>query len=292
MSDLQPALPEPAPAGGAESSSASDRAWKEYLDALDKKEREIFLKNRAKSLNEFSKEVMDTAKAQKDNGRAIRAAEKLQPLVNFVERYSGFADAIAKAAPAPPVVPGVVIGAIKCLLSIPKGFVDMQEKISDALVQMNDELDLLTKHYETMFRNDEEIQAMLVQVYIDIIEFCRDAAKLLYHKEWTTRGPLKLFWKSTVTTFEGGLGAKSDKFRKDVGILEKLITAASHRVALETQRVVVETHKVVIENRDGTNKLGQEFAENMNQLSQKERERRAREERERRGKRPGGKRKH
>ena len=84
-----------------------------------------------------------------------------------------------------------MLGGITCILSIPSRFLDYQLKIIDMLSQMGNMMDLLTKYDTEIYPNDDHIQPILTTLIGDVLDFCREASKLVLDEDGSPRNTRK-----------------------------------------------------------------------------------------------------
>jgi hypothetical protein len=249
---------------------ASQAAWLEYVDNLQPDERELLRINQLDSTGVVLATTASAAQAQADGSRAKAVAEKLNPLLRLVNRYSGAIQFAAQFAPAPA---SVVAQGIDCVITIPQMFLKYQKLVSDRLVQMEKRFSILGRYYDNLHSDDECVQEALIRVYIDIIKFCLEAANLLFDKKRKVKGTAKIAVKSIVQTFEESkLGSLASKFDDDVAEFKEALEGAERnsndRVQRDTSRELGDIKSIVV----STEASASQIVDEMNRMKQLERD--------------------
>jgi hypothetical protein len=187
---------------------------------LTDSERKLFKDNEITNFDELLASAQSASKTQEDKSRTTHIVKKLRPLIEGINLYAGVAQTMVQANPAPAAL---VLGGINCLMSIPSRFAEYQEKISNILFDMGRQLQNLKKYQVNMYENESEIDDALLQVYIDMAEFCREAARLLFDRSGKPRSSFKTLLRSTLQPFDYKLGEMAKKFDSDIRHFEKSI---------------------------------------------------------------------
>jgi hypothetical protein len=177
-------------------------------------------------------------------------AKKLRPLVEAVNLYGGVAQTMVQANPAPAAL---VLGGVNCLMSIPSRFADYQERLSDILSEMGRQLHNLKKYQAGMYENEPDVDDALIQVYIDMVEFCREATRLLFDRFGKPRSSLRTLLRSTLQPFDYKFGAMAKKFDNDVRYFEKSVQIAFEK---DRQRFQREVRRAMGQATDNQNVMG------------------------------------
>ncbi|PWY68963.1 hypothetical protein BO94DRAFT_299499 [Aspergillus sclerotioniger CBS 115572] len=105
---------------------------------------------------------------------AARAARKiLKPVVQVLSTYSGLVDSLVSADPMPTAI---IWGCLRAVIDCSQRFLELYEKISDQIKQLNTHLAILTE-YEELFDHSATMRELLQTSYIDIIRFWRRVDK-------------------------------------------------------------------------------------------------------------------
>lgn len=199
-------------------------AWRQCVEGLTADERSLFLDKEFESIDGLVAGLQGAARAQSEQSRTLNIANKLKPVADAVNLYSGLAQTLAQNGPAPSAL---VLGGISCILALPERYSSYQRKLSEVLCDMGKKLSTLTVHYERLYNRHEDVRQALVQVFVDIVDFCRDAARLLYNEKGGIKKAVLLLGRSLVSSFESKLGDKVAKFEADLGHFEDCVKAAA-----------------------------------------------------------------
>ena len=166
--------------------SASQLAWQNHVAKLTEKEREMFLNGNIGEIDNYVAALDAASKRQRKDSRAVKISEKLKPLIDALNMYAPIAHTMSQADPSPSAF---VLGGISCVLSILPRFLEYQASIIEMLSNMADGMALLSRYEKEIYENDAQIQKCLIDLYGDVLDFCREASKLLYEENGKPRGP-------------------------------------------------------------------------------------------------------
>lgn len=166
--------------------------------------------------------LQGAARAQSEKSRTLNIANELKPVVDAVNLYSGLAQTLAQNGPAPSAT---VLGGISCILALFERYSSYQKNLSEVLGQMGKKLSMLTVHYERLYHQHEDVRQALVQVFVDIVDFCRDTAKLLYNEKGGIKKAVSLLGRSLISSFESKFGDKVANFESDFAHFEEYVKA-------------------------------------------------------------------
>jgi hypothetical protein len=152
--------------------------------------------------------------------------------------YLPVAQTMASANPMPAAF---VLGGISCLLSVPSRFLDFQEKIADMLWEMGESFSLLTE-YGDLYQSDANLQQLLIELFGDIFDFCREASKLLYDKDGLHRDTSKMIFKSLWQDYEMALGSIAKRFHRHFDMFQKRATLVNTTTASRYQALAVQAY--------------------------------------------------
>jgi hypothetical protein len=130
---------------------------------------------------------------------------------------------------ADPSPSAFVLGGITCILSIPSRFLEYQVRIVEMLSKMGDGMALLSRYEKEIYESDAQVQKSLIDLYGDVLDFCREASKLLYEENGKPRSTLKTFVTSLWQPYQSKLGAIAQRFENNLGIFESYAKFADRR---------------------------------------------------------------
>lgn len=197
------------------------------MDGLQPDELELLQSAQLDNTDLLLATTANAAQTQADRSYTKAASEILDPLLSLIERYSGVAKFAAQFAPAPAAL---VVDGINCVITIPSMFLKYQKRVLDRLSQMGKRLFIVNQYYEDLYRDDEYVQESLIRVYIDIIDFCLEAKKLIYNKKGGLKRTTKLAAFSLIQPFDNSeLGSLASKFDDHVVNFEETLKGAKRR---------------------------------------------------------------
>jgi hypothetical protein len=210
--------------------SASKTALQNHLTKLTDKERELFLSLSQMDITEYVVKIEQAATEQKLASKAVRIAQKLEPLVRTVKMYAPIAHTVLQADPSPSMF---VLGGVTCVLSIPSRFLSHQLHIIDSLSEMGNTMSLLTKYDTEIYSNDDHIQSILTTLIGDVLDFCREASKLVLDEDGSRRRTWKILGRSFWEPWEARMGAIEERFRKNFQYFERSAGLVDRRIEKE-----------------------------------------------------------
>jgi hypothetical protein len=201
-------------------------AWQDHVAKLTEKERDLFLSSQTEEIGKYVAAIEAASKKQEKNSRAIKISGKLEPLINALNMYAPIAHTLIQADPSPSAF---VLGGITCILSIPSRFLEYQVKIVEMLSDMGTKLAFLSRYEKEIYETDAQVQKSLIDLYGDVLEFCREASKLLYDENGNPRSALKTFVTSLWQPYQSKLGAIAQRFEHNLEIFEASARFADRR---------------------------------------------------------------
>ena len=175
----------------------------------------------------FLATINNELQSQARNSQRRKIADKIQPITSFIQRHSVAAVPIAHFAPPPSRK--FLLGGMKGLLDLPEGYIKFQESIADTLALMGQALDVAAQYSET-YRNVRGVRERLIEVYIDIFDFCGATLCLLSKTDWVLRSTGKTVHFTMGGTFDTSFGPLKQKFERDYEFLKTIVDSTSkHR---------------------------------------------------------------
>jgi hypothetical protein len=201
-------------------------AWQNHVAKLTEKERDLFLSSQTGDISKYMTAIETASKKQEKSSRGIKISGKLEPLFNALNMYAPIAHTLIQADPSPSAF---VLGGITCILSIPARYLEYQVKIIEMLSEMGNKLALLSRYEKEIYQTDTQVQKLLIDLYGDVLDFCREASKLLYDENGFLRSTLKTFVTSLWQPYQSKLGAIAQRFEHNLGIFEQSARFADRR---------------------------------------------------------------
>jgi hypothetical protein len=110
-------------------------------------------------------------------------------------------------------------------MQVSSGYLLYQEKLANVLSRMGQKASILTQ-FGDLWQDDDQVQQALIEIYGDILDFCREALKPLLDENGNIKSRIKLFGKTLLKTFnESNFGHITESFEahlenfKDVALL-------------------------------------------------------------------------
>jgi len=200
-----------------------------------KAERDIFLHYEAADLKQIVTAIESFVQDHGRKSRALKVANILHPLFEFMNMYAPIAQTMIQADPTPSAL---IFGGITCVMSISKRFRDYQEKMLKMLSEMLEKLDILLKYGDNVYKNDSEVQKALMEVYGDILDFCVHASRLFLDDKGNERSSLKTLFTSLWTSFESKFSEILYRFERHIKAFESYATYVDRERGIADRAVV------------------------------------------------------
>lgn len=165
-----PPAPTPAPP------SPFARALEEYINSRTKKSKTPeFIRDIQKQIDDgetldkraIQKAIVEVERASTDRVATQRMRKFLSPIISVLTTYSGVVDTMCNADPMPTAL---IWGCLKVTIQCSTRYLDLYDKISSQLTDLETHLELLTR-YEELFGDSTTMQELLQASYIDVIRF-------------------------------------------------------------------------------------------------------------------------
>jgi len=121
----------------------------------------------------------------------------MEPIFTTSRKYLTVASTAIQADPSPSAW---ILAGIVCVMQVSSGYLFYQEKLATVLSRMGQKASILTQ-FDDLCQDDDQVQQALVEVYGDILDFCREALKPLLDENGNIKKSLKLFGKTLLKTF-------------------------------------------------------------------------------------------
>jgi hypothetical protein len=161
----------------------------------------------------------------------------MEPIFITSRKYLAVARTAVQADPSPSAL---VLAGIVCVMQVSSGYLLYQEKLANVLSRMGQKANTLTQ-FGDLCQDDEQVQQALVEVYGDILDFCREALKPLVDENGNIKKSIKLFGKTLLKSFdESNFGHIAESFErhlenfKDVALLFRTREEAAFRDKQQT----------------------------------------------------------
>ena len=187
--------------------------WKKTSESLSEAQRKMFMSHEAKDIPGYLASLQEACQESGESSRVAKAFRLINPIFKTVNMYAPIAQTMVQADPTPSAL---VLGGITCIMSISSRFLDYQEKIADKLDSMGGKLEFLLEYGSEIYPNDKKVQEALVEVCVDILQFCSEAWSLFRHKNGERRSSARTFLDSLWTSFDIKFGDINRKFDKDL----------------------------------------------------------------------------
>lgn len=227
-------------------STAFLEAWNRHVSRLDQKKLQRFKQHQETSLEAYVEKLKATFKKQQEKSWSQKVANIVEPLFRVVRIYTPAALTAVQSSPFPA---SVVLGGIVCIMQVSSGYLIYQDKIGEKLERMGRKAHIITQLAGSIYQNDDEIQKALVDVYIDILDFCYETLKLIVDNEGEPRNRLKLFGTSLVKTFESTLGPIVKKFEDDLEDFKDKAEVSSKRTEASLWKQQQDANWVLLQNQ-------------------------------------------
>lgn len=214
-------------------------AIERHLDALPQSEKQAF--------RDASRNITDTALLDKVKGydREHRAQSCFRPHADAVARFLGvlnrFMAGIAIGIQADPAISSIVVGAVRVVIDAAIDFVGFFSKLSEMLDCFSGFLGPLAK-YAASAKDDKLIQESLINIYLDLLNFWRQAHKVFMDEKGKPRQlkSWRIFYRLQWIPFAEEFGKIAADMQHDLHILDHSAQAKVLNVSLEALRRVRE----------------------------------------------------
>lgn len=193
-------------------------AWQAHLSKLTSLENQMFMDHSKGDLIQYIKGIEGICQKQGDASKGRKIAKLFRPWFSTINQYAPIAQTMIQADPTSSAL---LLGGITCILSISERYLEFPEKILDLLADMGEEIDLLTEYGSDIYRNNDAVQVAIVEVFGDILQFCRLALPLFRGKDGKERSSAHSFLKALKNSFQGYFGDVLKKYETDLRIFEE-----------------------------------------------------------------------
>lgn len=193
-------------------------AWKARCDSLTAEERRLFesVANGCSGLDQYVKKLETACQKHRDESTLFKIFDWLDPFLTAVNIFMPIPQAMVQSYPNPGAL---VLGGIVAVVDATNRFRDYQKLTLQMLSQMSSKATLSLQYEAEVYQGEAAVQAALVDVYGDIIDFCLKAVRVL-----STMGDIQAKVKGLALAifrkYESHLGAEVARFERDVDILE------------------------------------------------------------------------
>jgi ankyrin repeat domain-containing protein 50 len=155
----------------------------------------------------------------------------------FLDVLNRFMAGVTIGIQADPAISSIVVGAVRVVIDLAIGFVDFFAKLSEMLDRFSDFLGPLAK-YATSSENSQLVLESLVNVYVDLLTFCRRARAVFVDESGTKRQltSWRVFWRLQWIPFEEEFGKIAADMQHHLHVLDHSVRAESFGISIETLR--------------------------------------------------------
>ena len=207
-------------------------AWERRCSSLGDEERRQFESYACNGLAEYTTRLAAACQKHRDESKIFRVFDWFEPLLKAVDL---FVPAAAVAIQAYPNPSSLVLGGIVATLQTTSRLLNYQKLAIQMLSKMGKKTVVFMEYEKEIYKDDYLVQRALVEVYGDIIDFCRKAVRQVNEK-----GKLQIKVKGVVLSifrdFESHLGEEVKRFENDVEDLEYKALLCGRRRLLELQQ--------------------------------------------------------
>lgn len=106
------------------------------------------------------------------------------------------------AVQADPMPSSLVLAGIACVMQMSSDYLSYQKKLAEVLSRMGRKANIITQLSDHLCEDNDQIQEALIEVYGDILEFCREALKPLVNENGEKRNTRKILGSSLLHPFD------------------------------------------------------------------------------------------
>lgn len=229
------ATPKSTTASTRAKNDALQSAIERYLDSLPEPEKLVF--------RDASQSMSDANLLEKVRGydRDDKAQSQFRRHTDSVARFLGvlnrFMAGVAIGIQANPDISSIVVGAMRVVITLAIDFVGFFAKLVEMLDRFSDFLGPLAK-YATSSGGDKLIQESLINVYVDLLTFCRRARSVFVDEKGARRKSKswRVFWRLQWMPFEEEFGKIAADMQHHLQVLDHSAQAEGLNVSLEVLR--------------------------------------------------------
>lgn len=155
--------------------SACVLAWDRHFQKLTDNEKEHFRRCQQANVDAYIESISLALCEQKEKSWITKIARLVEPIFTTSRKYLAMANTAIQADPTPSAW---VLAGIVCVMQVSSGYLLYQEKLANVLSRMGQKASTLTQ-FGDLCQDDDQVQHALVEVYGDILDFCREALKPL-----------------------------------------------------------------------------------------------------------------
>lgn len=201
-------------------------AWKVHLSKLSPVEREIFEKQGKGDLNFYTATIERFCEKQNKESRGLKIANFFRPWFRIANQYAPIAQTMIQADPTSSAL---VLGGITCIMSISERYSQFPEKISEMLASMGEKIGLLNEYGSEIYMNNDAVQGAIVEIFGDILQFCRLALEFFRKRDGKERASGFAFGKALVSSFQDHFGPIIKKYEADLQMFEEKVKLCERR---------------------------------------------------------------
>ena len=196
-----------------------------------------------RAFRDASKNMTDTNLLDKvrDYDRDHKSRSHFRPRTDSITRFLGVLDrfiaGVALGIQANPDISSIIVGAMRVVITLAIDFVGFFAKLSEMLDRFSDFLGPLAK-YATSSAGDKLIQESLINVYVDLLTFCRRARNLFVDEKGAQRRlkSWRIFWRLQWIPFEEEFGKIAADMQHHLNVLDHSVQAEGLNISLEASR--------------------------------------------------------
>lgn len=221
-------------------STSATNAWKTHLSKLTPLENQMFMDHSKGELRQYLKEIEAICQKQGDGSKGRKIAKLFRPWFRTMNQYAPIAETMIQADPTSSAL---ILGGITCIMSISEKYLEFPEKIMNLLAEMGEQADLLTQYGSEVYLNNDSVQCAIVEVFGDILQFCKQALPLFRDKGGKQRSSAHALLKALRTSFQGYFGDIIKKYETDLRTFEDRAKLCDRREAREDRLAQAETSR-------------------------------------------------
>lgn len=165
------------PASTANSSppTALAKAWKERFPELSDDERQRFEALTCNGLDAYLQTLKAACEEHAEQNVVNRALDWFGPIFRAVELFQPIIGVVAGAHPGG----NLALGGVMSILQTTKGFEQYQSCTLQMLARMGRKASVISEYGADLYKDNDQLQVLLVQVIGDILTFCYKSCRII-----------------------------------------------------------------------------------------------------------------
>lgn len=226
------------------SKTALQIAWDRHVAKFSEADRKRFSLLGRGEIVDYVTAIEQALVKQKKGSKAFKVAEWFEPFADFVSwRLPILSSAVSAAnavhsSPAP-----LVLDGIAQILKLSTDFTGYQRSLVKALADMSEKVQDILRYNEQIW-HDVQVKSALIEIYSDVLEFCRKAMELLVRPDGRPiSGGSNTFKLSVFHPFQSVFGEDIASFDRHTAKLKRKADFFQQKIQQSAFALASRTHQ-------------------------------------------------